>query len=152
MLGQLGAMVTAGGGGDSHGCTVRGRPFAVIHLGQLLLDVSPVLSGPGLVPGGRSFLVFVSLFVGSGPKADEKLNVSLLIPIFFMAILVPKLENMLKLPPLWQCGTSIFRLLMWTRNKDDGRRESLPRRSSHVYSYVRRDGNFKRCPLSKRGW
>ena len=101
ILGHSAATGMGGGGGASHGWTVNGRLFIVIHLGQPF-DSSSSSSRPGTTPGGRSFRVFFS-FLGSGWSGDEKLNVSLDMPIFLSAILVVKLENILAASQQLKC-------------------------------------------------
>jgi hypothetical protein len=81
-----------GGGGDSHGWTVRGRDLTVIQAGHLDEASSRSWSSrPGTVPGGD----LVSFLGGLVVLGWVKLKVSLLMPSFFMASLVPRDENIL---------------------------------------------------------
>ncbi len=89
------AMGIGAGGGESHGWTVKGRALTDIQAGQPAF--SSCSSRPGMVPGGRSDLVFCSFLAcsGSGDEKVGKLNASLGIPIFLIASLVARLENIL---------------------------------------------------------
>lgn len=82
-----------GGGGDSHGWTVRGRDLTVIQAGHLdEASSGSWASRPGTVPGGADLVSFLGGLVLLG---WEKLKASLLMPSFFMASLVPREENIL---------------------------------------------------------
>lgn len=80
-------MGIGGGVGVSHACAVRGRPRTVIHAGHFFSSSS---SKPALVPGGRFFLGLLVSFAG-----PLRLKGSEGMPSFFMASLVPRLENMM---------------------------------------------------------
>lgn len=69
--------------GDSHACAVSGRLLTVIHLGQPPAGASSRSSWAAAAP-------FLEFFGASG---DEKFRASLGMPIFFIASLVPRLEN-----------------------------------------------------------
>jgi hypothetical protein len=71
------ATATDDGGGDSHACAVSGSLRTDIHFGQLLF---------GSLSSSRSFTLLLEVLDG-----EEKLKVSLEMPILRMASLVVKL-------------------------------------------------------------
>lgn len=84
--GHSGATGTGGGTGDSHACAVSGSFLTVIHLLQA--------PGPPSSSSSKVDLGPAAPFLGAG-SAEPKFRASLGMPIFFMASLVPRLENIL---------------------------------------------------------
>lgn len=91
-MGHFAATGTGGGGGESHGWTVRGSDLTVIQAGHLD-ESSSTSSRPGTVPGGAFFVSFFGF--GSGlAVGEEKLRASLSRPSLRRAILAVREENM----------------------------------------------------------
>ena len=102
-LGQS-ATGIGGGGGDSHGWTVRGSALTDIQAGHFVSDSSSSSeSSPGTVPGGAFLFTLGPRGFGLGSGSDDvKLKLSLDRPIFLRAILVVRLVNMLNnIGPIW---------------------------------------------------
>lgn len=75
-----------GGGGESHGWTVRGRFLTVIHAGQAEAFSSSSSTGP-------FGSLFLRSFGGGSFAGEEKLKVSEERPTFLRASFVARLEN-----------------------------------------------------------